>query len=110
MTWIWDDTAYPPRRVSGFYKKEELARLILRRGTRKPLSMVPANGVIVERYYAKRAITSIGEHFTKKQRIERLYESPYIDFSPRGVDGVFDPKEVDLLVAILEDVRKRAVI
>ena len=42
--------------------------------------------------------------------IERLYESPYIDFSPRGVDGVFDPKEVDLLVAILEDVRKRAVI
>jgi type I restriction enzyme R subunit len=26
-TWIWDDTAYPPRRVSGFYKKEELARL-----------------------------------------------------------------------------------
>jgi len=42
--------------------------------------------------------------------IERLYESPYIDFSPRGVDGVFDPKQVDLLVAILDDVRKRAVI
>ncbi len=68
QTWLWDDTAYPPRRVSGFYKKEELARLILRRGTRKPFSAVPINGVIVERYYAKRAITSIGEHFTKKQR------------------------------------------
>lgn len=67
-TWIWDDTAYPPRRVSGFYKKEELARLILRRSTRKPFNTVPINGVIVERYYAKRSITSICEHFTKKQR------------------------------------------
>jgi type I restriction enzyme R subunit len=67
-TWLWDDTTYPPRRVSGFYKKEELARLILRRSTRKPFKTVPINGVIVERYYAKRAITSICEHFTKKQR------------------------------------------
>lgn len=67
-TWLWDDTAYPPRRVSGFYKKEELARLILRRSTRKPFKTVSINGVIVERYYAKRAITSICEHFTKKQR------------------------------------------
>ena len=30
-TWLWDDTAYPPRQVAGFYKKDELARLILRR-------------------------------------------------------------------------------
>lgn len=67
-TWLWDDTAYPPRRVSGFYKKEELARLILRRSTKKAFSAVPINGVIVERYYAKRAITSICEHFTEKQR------------------------------------------
>ncbi len=67
-TWLWDDTAYPPRRVSGFYKKEELARLILRRSTRKLLNTVPINGVIVERYYAKRVISSIGEHFTEKQR------------------------------------------
>jgi type I restriction enzyme R subunit len=54
--------------VSGFYKKEELARLILRRSTRKPFTAVPINGEIVERYYAKRAITSICEHFSKKQR------------------------------------------
>ena len=38
-----------------------------------------------------------------------LYDSPYTDFSPRGVDGVFESKEVDELVSILEDVRKRAV-
>ena len=67
-TWLWDDTAYPPRRVSGFYKKEELARLILRRSTKKPFKTVPISSVIVERYYAKRSITSICEHFTKKQR------------------------------------------
>ncbi len=67
-TWIWDDTAYPPRRVSGFYKKEELARLILRRSTRKLFTTVSINGVIIERYYAKRSVTSICEHFTKKQR------------------------------------------
>jgi type I restriction enzyme R subunit len=67
-TWLWDDNAYPPRRVSGFYKKEELARLILRRSTKKAFSAVPINGVIVERYYAKRSITSICEHFTEKQR------------------------------------------
>lgn len=67
-TWIWDDTAYPPRRVSGFYKKEELTRLILRRSTQKRFATVPVNGDIVERYYAKRAITSICEHFSQKLR------------------------------------------
>lgn len=25
-TWVWDDTACPPRRVAGFYKKDELSR------------------------------------------------------------------------------------
>ena len=38
-----------------------------------------------------------------------LYDSPYSDFSPRAVDGVFESKEVDELVSILKDVRKRAV-
>ncbi len=38
-----------------------------------------------------------------------LYDSPYTDFSPKGVDGVFESTEVDELVSILDDVRKRAV-
>ncbi len=38
-----------------------------------------------------------------------LYDSPYTDFSPKGVDGMFDSKDVDELVSILDDVRKRAV-
>jgi hypothetical protein len=37
-----------------------------------------------------------------------LYDSPYTDFSARGVDGVFESMEVDELVSILEDVRKKA--
>jgi len=67
-TWLWDDAAYPPRRVSGFYKKEELNRHILRRSIRKPFNSTPVKPEIVERYYQKRAITSICEHFTRKQR------------------------------------------
>jgi type I restriction enzyme R subunit len=38
-----------------------------------------------------------------------LYESPYIDFNPQGVDGVFAPIQVERLMAILEEVRERAV-
>ena len=35
-----------------------------------------------------------------------FYDSPYTDFSPRGVDGVFESKEVDELVSVLEDVKR----
>jgi type I restriction enzyme R subunit len=40
---------------------------------------------------------------------ERLYESPYIDFNPQGVDGVFAPEQVEKLFGILDEVRERAV-
>ena len=40
----------------------------------------------------------------------RLYESPYTDFSPRRVDGVFTSPQVDKLISILEEVRRRAVV
>ncbi|MEV1144241.1 DEAD/DEAH box helicase family protein [Micromonospora sp. NPDC049799] len=68
-TWLWDDTAYPPRPVQGFYTKEELQLLIRRRDTRKPLADVPIKQEIVERYYQHRAIRNIGEAFeTQRQR------------------------------------------
>ena len=38
----------------------------------------------------------------------RLYESPYTDFNPQGVDGVFNSQQVDTLISILEEVRNRA--
>ena len=37
--WMWDDTNYPPRRVQGFYKKDELDLLMKRRTSRRCLSL-----------------------------------------------------------------------
>ena len=67
-TFLWDDLAYPPRTVAGFYKKDELASLIHRRAQKKPPDVVQVRNKIVERYYQKRAIRSIGEQFAKERR------------------------------------------
>lgn len=63
--WIWDDSAYPPRQVQGFYKKAELELLIQRRSSRRPLSESEVNSKIADRYYQTRAIRRIGESFEK---------------------------------------------
>ncbi len=68
-TWIWDDSnKYPPRRVAGFYKKDELSLLIVRRTQRGALDVARIKDGIVERYYQKRAIGSIFEQFTQSRR------------------------------------------
>ena len=67
-TRIWDDLAYPPRTVAGFYKKDELASLINRRSVRQALDVGEVKDHIVERYYQKRAIGSIGEQFEQARR------------------------------------------
>ena len=67
-TWIWDDVFYPPRKVLGFYKKEELQRLIQRRTTRKKLDFSKLSKTIIERYYQRRTIGSIGEVFESGRR------------------------------------------
>ena len=67
-TCLWDDLAYPPRTVAGFYKKEELSSAILRRDQRQSLDVSQIRDEIVERYYQKRAIGSIGEQFTQSHR------------------------------------------
>ena len=56
-------------------------------------------------------VNLIVDHLTQHGSMDArlLYDSPYTDFSPRGVDGVFASKEVDELVSILDNVRKRAV-
>jgi type I restriction enzyme R subunit len=41
--------------------------------------------------------------------IGRLYEAPYTKFSAKGVEGIFKEAEVVQLIAVLEDVRQRAV-
>ena len=67
-TYLWDDLAYPPRPVAGFYKKDELASLIIRRVQRAPLDVSQVRNDIVERYYQKRAIGSIADQFAQARR------------------------------------------
>ncbi len=67
-TWIWDDLTYPPRRVAGFYKKDELDLLIRRREGRRPLDVARINESIVERYYQKRAIGEVCNALTQSRR------------------------------------------
>lgn len=67
-TWIWDDTAYPPRRAAGFYSKDDLSRLVTRRTLRKQLDVADVQEGIAGRYYQKRAIGSIFAHFSTSRR------------------------------------------
>lgn len=67
-TWLWDDEQYPPRRVHGFYKKEELERLIQRRTTRLPLTTAPIDPTIADRAYQIEAIRSVGRVLESRHR------------------------------------------
>jgi type I restriction enzyme R subunit len=69
QTWLWDDAAgYPPRSVQGFLTRDELELMIARRVTRLPLADAVIDKKIIERHYQHRAIRSINEAFTGKQR------------------------------------------
>ena len=62
-------TTWPTRRApSRGLQKDELASLVHRRTHRKALSADKVKGEIVDRYYQKRAIGSIGEQFEVKRR------------------------------------------
>jgi hypothetical protein len=39
---------------------------------------------------------------------ERLYEAPYTDLHPRGVEGLFAETEVGQLIDVLHEIRARA--
>ncbi|CAK8717053.1 type I site-specific deoxyribonuclease [Candidatus Electrothrix laxa] len=67
-TWLWDDTFYPPRQLAGFYSKEELSRLILRRSRSTPLKLIKVKEEIAGRYYQIRAISSITTQFSQARR------------------------------------------
>ncbi|WP_034768070.1 DEAD/DEAH box helicase family protein, partial [Caldibacillus thermoamylovorans] len=66
-TFIWHDP-YPPRKVSGFYNKEELSLLIERRQMKRPLSNVQINDDISNRYYQKEAILAVCDALSRGQR------------------------------------------
>lgn len=66
--YIWDDKNYPPRKISGFYKKDELESLITRRGNIKLLSNASINTDIAGRYYQIEAIKRVTEALERKER------------------------------------------
>ena len=66
--WLWDDHAYPPRQIAGFYNKEAFARLILRRSQRQTLEVTQIKDAIAGRYYQKRAIGSLFAQFSAALR------------------------------------------
>jgi type I restriction enzyme R subunit len=66
-TWIWDDTQYPPRKVSGFYTKDELEWTIAKRN-RKNLSDANINKDIAGRYYQEEALKRVAQAFDDKHR------------------------------------------
>ncbi|WP_137890932.1 DEAD/DEAH box helicase family protein [Ramlibacter sp. 2FC] len=70
--WLWDDTRYPPRPVQGFHKKDELQLQVQRRGTARPLAVMPIDAAIVERHYQQRAIRRIGETFEADRQRKAL--------------------------------------
>jgi len=61
--WFWDDLSYPARKVSGFYKKDELQLLIQRRASRRTIASISVNTKIAGRYYQTRAIARVAENF-----------------------------------------------
>lgn len=68
-TYIWDDfNNYPPRRVSGFFTKDELQLFIDRRFEKKDFKNVKINDNISNRYYQKEAILSVCDALSNNQR------------------------------------------
>ncbi|MGI2163960.1 DEAD/DEAH box helicase family protein [Shewanella oncorhynchi] len=81
-TYLWDDACYPPRKVQGFYTKDELALMIKRRSDRvaffnddkgkgKKLT-TQINEDITNRHYQKAAITHILQHFELEHQRKAL--------------------------------------
>jgi type I restriction enzyme R subunit len=51
------------------------------------------------------------DHLTARgfMPLERLYDSPFTDLNPQGIDGVFPAEQADELIEVLKAVRQRAV-
>ena len=58
-TYFWDDLSAPQRKVSGFFTKADLEKLMKRRETRKKLDNIEINDKITDRYYQKEAIRAV---------------------------------------------------
>ncbi|MBQ3770151.1 MAG: DEAD/DEAH box helicase family protein [Prevotella sp.] len=64
---IIDQLGYPARTIYGFHTRQDLQKLIQKRGRQDIIDML-AKADIVDRPYQTRAVKSICEHFNKKHR------------------------------------------
>jgi type I restriction enzyme, R subunit len=55
-------------------------------------------------------VSMVIDHLTERGAMDPrlLYESPFTDIDPMGIEGVFGQSEVAQFIAILKDVRSRA--
>lgn len=68
-TYMWDDyNNYSPRRIYGFFTKDELQLIIDRRYEKKPFTDIKINDNISNRYYQKEAILSVCDSLGRNQR------------------------------------------
>ncbi|HAS47239.1 MAG TPA: type I site-specific deoxyribonuclease [Microscillaceae bacterium] len=66
---LWDDAFYNlPRRVHGFYSKEQLRLLIQRRQSRGDIRLAKVNTTIVERPYQMEAIQRVAEEWAVTEK------------------------------------------
>ncbi len=66
--YMWDDTNYPPRKVSGYYTQEELQLLIDRRTLKKDLQNISIDENITNRTYQQEAIRAYCDDLKNNQR------------------------------------------
>lgn len=60
-TYFWDDQTAPQRMVSGIFSKDDLQKLMNRRGERLDLMGIKIDDKITDRYYQKEAIRAVCE-------------------------------------------------
>jgi len=72
VTWFWDDTTYPERKVYSVFSKEDLQRLMNRREQQIPLDQIQINPEITDRHYQKTAIQRICNEFSQSRRMALL--------------------------------------
>jgi type I restriction enzyme R subunit len=70
--WFWDSVNYSDRPVAGFFRKEDLERLLFLQRNRQELSSIKIKDTIVNRSYQIEAIRRIGEHIELRKKRKAL--------------------------------------
>ncbi len=71
-TWLWDDTDYPPRKVEGFYTRDELQLLINRRNIKQDLTWLQPKKGITDRHYQLEAAARVMDTFGNQKKRKSL--------------------------------------